>query len=88
MEVSTNKTNDMHNWKTIRSVLGNSIDGAESANFKSIAWLDFQWKLIVGKDLMSITQVEKLSAKTLFVLISDKIWFPALESLRKNIILF
>ena len=76
----------MHNWKTIRSVLGNSIDGAESANFKSIAWLDFQWKLIVGGDLVSVTRVDKLSSKSLFVTVSDKVWFAALDPFREKII--
>lgn len=72
-------------WETIHSVLGNSL-ARPDLDPQSIAWLSFQWKLIVGKDLISITQVKKLSAKTLFVIISDKIWFSALEPLRKNII--
>ena len=73
-------------WKTIHSVLGSSLARTDFKDNQSIHWLNFQWKLIVGKDLTAITQVKKLSSKTLFVIVSDKIWFSALESLRKKII--
>ena len=72
-------------WETIRSVLGNSlVRPAEDP--QSIAWFNFQWNLIVGKDLISVTRVKKLSAKSLFVIVSDKTWFPALEPLGEKII--
>ena len=73
-------------WKTIRSVLGQSLIKPDSKNAQLIDWLNFQWKLIVGKDLACISQVEKLSASTLFVIVSDERWLPALEPLRKKII--
>ncbi len=58
----------------------------DSEDPQSLAWYDFQWKLIVGEDLTAVTQVNKLSAKSLFVTVSDKKWFPALKSFRKKII--
>ena len=74
-------------WETIHSVLGNLLAAKPgSEDSKSIAWLNLQWKLIVGKDLISVTQVQKLSAKSLFVTVSDKKWFPALKPLREKII--
>ena len=73
-------------WETIHSTLGSSLGRPDSEDPQSIAWFDFQWRLIVGKDLISIAQVKNLSAKTLFVIVSDKTWFPALEPLREKII--
>ena len=73
-------------WKTIHSVLGNSLARPNSGDPQLLAWCNFQWKLVVGKDLVPITQVKKLTAKTLFVAVSDKIWFSALETLREKII--
>ena len=77
----------MHaSWETIRSVLGKSIVRVGSNDSQSFAWLDFQWKLIVGKDLALVTRVNKFSSKSLFVTVSDRVWFPALEPLREKII--
>jgi Flp pilus assembly protein TadD len=73
-------------WTSIRSVLGGSLTRPDSEGPQSLAWYDFQWKLIVGEDLTAVTQVNKLSAKSLFVTVSDKKWFPALKSFRKKII--
>ena len=73
-------------WETIRSVIGKSIARLDSDDPQSIAWFDFQWKLIVGKDLAAVTQVNKFSAKSLFVIVADGAWFPALESLREKIV--
>jgi tetratricopeptide (TPR) repeat protein len=73
-------------WKTIRSVLGESIAKIDSDGPQSIAWFDYQWKLIVGKDLAAVTEVNKYSSKSLFVTLSDGSWLPALEPLREKII--
>ena len=73
-------------WETIRSVLGKSILRVDSNDSQSFAWFDFQWKLIVGKDLALVTRVNKFSSKSLFITVSDRVWFPALEPLRKKII--
>ncbi len=73
-------------WESIRSVLGCLLTRPDSEDPQSIGWYDFQWKLIVGEDLTAVTQVDKLSAKSLFVTVSDKKWFPALKSFRKKII--
>ena len=73
-------------WEAMRSVLGKSITRLDSDDPQSVAWFDFQWKLIVGEDLAAVTQVNKFSAKNLFVIVSDRTWFSALEPLREKII--
>ena len=73
-------------WKTIGSVLGKSIVKVDSDESQSLSWLDFQWKIIVGKDLARVSRVNKLSSKSLFVTVSDKAWFSSLESLREKTI--
>ena len=73
-------------WETIRSVLGKSVAQIAPNDSPSLAWYDFQWKLAVGKDLASVTQVKKFSSKSLFVTVSDRVWFSALDSLREKII--
>jgi tetratricopeptide (TPR) repeat protein len=73
-------------WKTIGSVLGKSIIKVDSDGSQSLSWLDFQWKIIVGKDLVLVTRVNKLSSKSLFVTVSDRAWFSSLESLREQTI--
>ena len=76
----------MHtSWETIRSVLGKSIVRVDSNDSQSLAWFDFQWKLIVGKDLALVTRVNKFSSKSLFVTVSDRVWFPALEPYVKKL---
>ena len=73
-------------WETIGSVLGKSIIKVDSDESQSLSWLDFQWKIIVGKDLALVSRVNKLSSKSLFVTVSDKAWFSSLESLREKTI--
>ena len=74
------------NWETMRSVLGRSLVRVDSDASQSLGWLDFQWKLLVGKDLALVTNVNQFSSQCLFVTVSNKSWFPALESLRKKFI--
>jgi len=50
-------------WETIRSVLGKSVTQIDLNDSQPLAWYDFQWKLVVGKDLASVTQVKKISSK-------------------------
>ena len=73
-------------WETIRSVLGKSVVSIDSNHPQSLAWFDFQWKIAVGKDLSSVTKVKKISNKSLFIAVSDEVWFSALDSLREKII--
>ncbi len=73
-------------WKTIGSVLGESIVKVDSDGSQALSWLDFQWKIILGKDLAQVTRVNKLSSKSLFVTVSDGAWFSCLESLREKTI--
>ncbi len=74
------------NWETMRSVLGKSVVREDSNASQSLGWFEFQWKLIVGKDLASVTRVDKFSSQCLFIAVSNKSWFPALESLHKKFI--
>jgi len=73
-------------WETIRSVLGKSVAQIDPHDSQSLAWYDFQWKLAVGKDLASVTQVKKISNQNLFVTVSGEVWFSVLDSLRARII--
>ena len=74
-------------WETMNSVLGNAVPKNDSKDpQQSLAWYDFQWRLTVGKDLASVTQVKKISTKSLFVTVSDGAWLSALDSLREQII--
>jgi len=74
-------------WETINSVLGKSLPMNDSKDpQQSLAWYDFQWRITVGKDLASVTQVKKVSTKSLFVTVSDGAWLSALDSLREQII--
>jgi len=71
----------------MNSVLGESLPNNDSKDpQQSLAWLDFQWRLAVGKDLASVTQVKKISTKSLFVTVSDVAWLSPLGFLREQII--
>ncbi|SVB58801.1 uncharacterized protein METZ01_LOCUS211655, partial [marine metagenome] len=74
------------NWETMRSVLGKSVVREDSNASQSLGWFEFQWKLIVGKDLASVTRVDKFSSQCLFIAVSNKSWFSALESLQTKFI--
>jgi hypothetical protein len=74
-------------WETMQSVLGKSLPKNDSKDPQQLlAWYEFQWRITVGKDLACVTQVKKISSKSLFVEVLDKAWFSALDSLREQII--
>ena len=51
-----------------------------------MGWLSFHWNLVVGRELMTVTRVNRVSGKVLHVTVSEQKWFPALQSIQGKII--
>jgi tetratricopeptide (TPR) repeat protein len=51
-----------------------------------MGWFSFHWNLIIGRELMAVTRVNGVSGKVLHVTVSEQKWFPALQSIRGEII--
>ncbi len=49
-------------------------------------WFSCHWNLIVGRELMVMTRVNRVSGKILHVTVSEQKWFPALQSIQGKII--
>ncbi len=73
-------------WKILRSVLADSLGKTGSSSSNAMDWLSFHWNLIVGRELMTVTRVNRVSGKILHVTVSEQKWFPALQSIREKII--
>jgi tetratricopeptide (TPR) repeat protein len=70
----------------MRNVLSRTLDNIQPGQIDGIEELTFHWNLIVGRDLAAVTQLEKISEKTLFVRVHGKEWLGPLASLKAKII--
>ena len=75
-----------HSWAGIRAVLSGSLKQIDIDPKDSFDWVSFCWAFTVGKEIATVSQVTKISPKTLYVDVSGKEWLPALEGLREKII--
>jgi predicted nucleic acid-binding Zn ribbon protein len=72
------------NWSDLGSVLFESLP--ESLQNDQQEWLSYHWNLVVGKEIASISNVDKITKKTLHIRVQGAEWLPALESLKKKIV--
>ena len=72
------------NWSDLSSVLSESLP--ESLKNDQQEWLSYHWKLVVGKEIADISNIDKITQGTLYIRVQGKEWLPALESLKKKII--
>lgn len=70
----------------MRESLSRALSGVERLPKHITDWLGFQWSLVVGKELASVTRVERLNVQTLHVAVADIAWLPALKTLEGKII--
>ena len=75
-----------HSWSGIRTVLSHSLKQIDIDPKDSLDWLSFFWALIVGKEIAEVTQVNKVSPKTLYIDVTGKEWLPAMKVLQEKII--
>jgi len=72
------------NWSNLSSVLFESLP--ESLQNDQKEWLSYHWNLVVGKEIADISNIDKITQGTLYILVQGKEWLPAMESLKKKII--
>ena len=72
------------NWSDLSSVLFESLP--ESLKNDQQEWLSYHWNLVVGKEIVDISNIDKITQGTLYIRVQGKEWLPALESLKKKII--
>ena len=72
------------NWSDLSSVLFESLP--ESLRNDQQEWLSYHWNLVVGKEIADISNIDKITQGTLYILVQGKEWLPAMESLKKKII--
>ena len=73
-------------WSGIRSVLPRVLEKPKTGAQRMKDWLSFQWNLIVGKEIASVSHIMRIAGKTLHVNVGGKEWLVALESISQNII--
>lgn len=70
----------------MRETLSASLLEIEPSPRHVSAWLAAFWPLVAGREIASISQVERLRSQTLHISVTGKEWFPALKALEKNMI--
>lgn len=73
------------NWSSLNSVLFESLPENFKQNEKE--WLSYQWNLAVGAEIADISNVERVSRKTLHVKVKSSEWLQTLESIKQEILL-
>ena len=79
------KQNLNKNWSDLGSVLIDSLPEILQKDQKE--WLDYQWNLVVGKEISEISFVDKIAQGTVHFRVQGSEWLPAMESLKQNCIL-
>ena len=79
------KQNLNKNWSDLGSVLIDSLPEILQKDEKE--WLDYQWNLVVGKEISGISFVDKIAQGTVHIRVKGAEWLPALESLKQKFIL-
>ena len=72
------------NWSDLSSVLFESLP--ESLRNDQQEWLSYHWNLVVGKEIADISNIDKITQRTLYIRLQGKEWLPAMESIKKKII--
>jgi hypothetical protein len=72
------------NWSDLSSVLFESLP--ESLQKDQQEWLSYHWNLVVGKEIADISNIDKITQRTLYIRLQGKEWLPAMESIKKKII--
>ena len=75
-----------NNWMNIRSVLSETLGKRDLKLDEPLDWLGYQWTLIGGKEVASISRVDRLVKKTLYVRVAGKEWFAPLKSISQKMI--
>lgn len=70
----------------MRETLSASLLEIEPPSRRVSEWLAAFWPLVAGREIASISRVERLRSQTLHISVAGKEWFPALKALEKNII--
>ena len=78
------KKNLNKNWVNLSSVLFESLPKNLQENQKE--WLAYNWNLVVGTQIAAISDVERISRKTLYVRVQGSEWLQALEGLKTKFI--
>tara|TARA_Y100001960_G_scaffold221857_1_gene232106 strand:+ start:98 stop:430 length:333 start_codon:yes stop_codon:yes gene_type:complete len=78
------KQNLNKNWSDLGSVLIDSLPEILQKDEKE--WLDYQWNLVVGKEISGICFIDKIAQGTLHIRLQSPEWLPALESLKQDFI--
>jgi len=75
-----------HSWSGIRSILSHSLKQVDAGPGDFLELLSIRWALLVGKEIAAVTQINKVTLKTLTIDVAGKEWLPALEALQEKII--
>ncbi len=73
-------------WSGIRSILSHSLKQVVVDPKDLLELLALRWALIVGKEIAEVTQVNRVTKKTLYIDVAGNEWLPALQALQEKII--
>ncbi len=76
----------MRSWSPVGQVLANVTGTLPNLRDEELSWVKLQWELAVGRDLATVSQVERVAPKTLYVEAAGAGWINALKSLEPRIL--
>ncbi|MDA0691965.1 MAG: DciA family protein [Nitrospinae bacterium] len=73
-------------WSGIRSILSHSLKQVVVDPRDSLELMALRWALVAGKEIAEVTQVNKVTPKTLYIDVAGNEWLSALQALQEKII--
>ena len=73
-------------WSGMKAIIPDTLRGVPSKIDNMLEWLSLQWSLSVGEELAGITQVERDTKKTLYVLVAGEEWLSILKRMENKIL--
>jgi tetratricopeptide (TPR) repeat protein len=73
-------------WSGMKSIIPDTLRCVSPQNENMLEWLSLQWSLSVGEELAGITQVERESKKTLYILVAGEDWLPIIKRMEDKIL--
>ena len=74
-------------WSRMQDIIPEALKSIPCQRDNMVEWTSLQWFLSVGGEIAEISQVEKESAKTLYILVAGEEWLKVLRGMEKKILL-
>ncbi|MGV7220964.1 MAG: DciA family protein [Nitrospinales bacterium] len=86
VESMVGQKRNKYGWSGMKVIIPDTLRGVPSQVDNMLEWLSLQWSLSVGEELAGITQIDRESKKTLYVLVKDEGWLSVLKRMEDKIL--